>query len=182
MKNPFRIPNHPLIMAWDDWDQWEADAKKQYPVRFFLTKTLPIGWARFKRRFFVDPYYEVRAFFRPFNVVKVRSLPRTYCERDLLLLHAAFQILWDFVDREQPSDFTLSEQELLEAYTHRYDGEETVMQDRIDSAMKLRELYAWWQKAKNYDDLDQWDDPTYSYDACNEKLHQLIDIRGSLWT
>ena len=49
-----------------------------------------------------NAYYEVRAFFFPYNIVKIKNLPRTWCDRDEVMLHAMFQILVDFVELEQP--------------------------------------------------------------------------------
>src|SRR4051812_47476278 len=45
-------------------------------------------------------YYLKCRFWRKYNVVKVRSLPPTWVDRDRLLLHAAFQILCDVVEKE----------------------------------------------------------------------------------
>jgi hypothetical protein len=46
--------------------------------------------------------YAVRCFFRPYNVVKVKALDRGWCDRDVLMFHAMFQVLVDFVEKEHP--------------------------------------------------------------------------------
>jgi hypothetical protein len=46
--------------------------------------------------------YEIRCFFFPYNVVKVKKCPRTWTDRDSLMFHAVFQILVDFIELEQP--------------------------------------------------------------------------------
>lgn len=38
----------------------------------------------------------------PNNVVKIRALPRSWCDRDEVMYHAIFQILVDFVELEKP--------------------------------------------------------------------------------
>lgn len=46
--------------------------------------------------------YDIRCFFRPYNVVKCSKLARSWTDRDNLMMHAMFQILVDFVELEQP--------------------------------------------------------------------------------
>lgn len=46
--------------------------------------------------------YETRCFFKPYNVVKIQALPRTWTDRDAVMFHAIFQIVVDFVELEQP--------------------------------------------------------------------------------
>lgn len=47
-------------------------------------------------------WYQIRCFFRPYNVVVARDLPRTWVDRDYLMFHVMFQIIVDFVELEQP--------------------------------------------------------------------------------
>lgn len=47
-------------------------------------------------------WYNIKCFFSPYNVVKVKNLSRTWSDRDSLMFHAMFQILVDFVELEQP--------------------------------------------------------------------------------
>ena len=49
-----------------------------------------------------DWWYTAKCWIFPHNVVKCSHLPKTWCDRDNLMFHAAFQILVDFVELEQP--------------------------------------------------------------------------------
>jgi hypothetical protein len=51
-----------------------------------------------------DAYYTVRSWFLPYNVIKIETLPKTWQDRVETLLHANFQILVDFVEKEMYPD------------------------------------------------------------------------------
>ena len=75
-----------------------------------------------------DPWYWLRCrIWHRFNVIYIKTLSPTFHDRDRVLLHAAFQILTDFVDREHPFD--------------HFDV--TASDNRADWEEILR-LYAWW--------------------------------------
>jgi hypothetical protein len=85
------------IKAWVDWDK---QMKKKYPVRYFLTDTLPDLWETFGRKT-KDKIWWVR--YRTINrnhVIKIRSLEPGWMDRDERMLHANFQILVDYVEIE----------------------------------------------------------------------------------
>ena len=46
--------------------------------------------------------YNIKCWFKPYNVVKCHDLPATWVDRDNLMFHTMFQILVDFVELEQP--------------------------------------------------------------------------------
>lgn len=50
------------------------------------------------------PYWiKCRLWYR-YNVLKIKSLPPTWCDRDHLLCHAMFQVLSDFIEKEKPDE------------------------------------------------------------------------------
>lgn len=83
------------------------------------------------------------------------------------MLHAAFQCLVDFVEREgghfHDDVYTL----YLEC------GSEEEVQRRDAEWRTIRELYHWWLKRRS----DYHDHP-----EDNGMFHRLIDIRNNLWT
>lgn len=97
----------------------------------------------------------------PANLLIIDSLEHGWKDADSLLLHACFQILVDFVEKERAFDshvdwdndqkLTLAKQEILE-------------------------LYNWWKQHKEPDDFD------HTYLEESEMLKRLIDIRWALWT
>ena len=56
-----------------------------------------------------DILYRIKCYFNPYNVVELSHLPCTWCDRDMLMFHAMFQILVDFVELEHPftHDFSM---------------------------------------------------------------------------
>ncbi len=91
--------------------------------------------------------------------LKIKSLNKGYCDKDVLLLHANFQILKDFVEKECPE-------------THNGNWA------KKRHGKKCKELYDWWMKRKAK--FDSLQGETYEDDT--KKLIELIKIRAYLWT
>lgn len=150
-------------------------------------------------------YYDVRAFFFPYNVVKIAALPRTWCDRDYVMFHANFQILVDFIELEQPyiswtekkrgrvTDLVAMREFVNELYgpegragfyAEWFTDEEKAAQDirteecRVINS-QLLDLYEWYV-TKQYEAIEE--DPCAGYDELDEKLIQLIKLRKYLWT
>lgn len=87
--------------------------------------------------------------------LKIKSLPKKkWVDRDMLLLHACFQILSDFIEKEDGLNHCDYEE-------HKED---------VDTC---RELYNWWNNMKSTD-IDS--------DEADGMLLKLIQVRGFLWT
>jgi len=55
------------------------------------------------RRKIHDLWYWLKCkLFHPYNVVKIKSLPYTWTDRDHIMVHAMFTILDDFIKKEKP--------------------------------------------------------------------------------
>jgi len=97
------------------------------------------------------------------RILKINSLPsikeHSWIDRDYIMLHACFQILQDFVEKE-------------DAITY-YDTYDDKTYENFVS--ELKELYGWWLWRKDNDSFD--DD-----EKDNEMLNRLMKIRLSLWT
>jgi hypothetical protein len=89
------------------------------------------------------------------RILKIESLPnsKTWLDRDLIMLHACFQILKDCVEKEN-IDLECSEEGHKDFYN------------------EVRFLYQWWKERVAHDD-DSQDD---------EMLFRLMKIRNGLWT
>lgn len=74
------------------------------------------------------------------KILKISTLEKGWANRDDLLLHASFQILVDFVERERPFEIIDWKQD----QRHR------------DAAKEIRYLYRWWVKLRlqRHDPLD----------------------------
>lgn len=90
--------------------------------------------------------------------LKINSLPnsKTWIDRDVLMLHACFQILEDCVKKEN-----------VDTHCHYETHKEFVDEVRF--------LYFWWIERKNNIDFDNDEED-------NEMLNRLIKIRQCLWT
>jgi hypothetical protein len=117
--------------------------------------------------------YVVKCFFRPFNVVKMEALSREWCDRDVLMFHAMFQILVDFVEKEHPfGDSTVLAD--MQAWNERnyntpegraefhWEGMTAAEQQKMDADLQktyqinreILYLYQWY-KDERYE-LDVW--------------------------
>lgn len=92
------------------------------------------------------------------RTLKIKTLypvKEGWCDRDVLLFHACFQILVDWVEQEEG----------LTNWSHEK------YKEQINT---LTDLYNWWKDLdKDYDLLE---------DYSQEKLEQLIKLRRYLWT
>lgn len=92
------------------------------------------------------------------RILKIDSLPnaKQWIDRDVIILHACFQLLQDCVKKENVD-------------THcNY----KVHKDFVN---EVRFLYEWWLKRKNDESFDNDDED-------NEMLKRLMKIRQILWT
>lgn len=138
--------------------------------------------------------------------LKIETPDKGWCDRDQVLLHAAFQILVDFIEKEDPERIDWNSNEL-----HRRGWRE------------IKSLYRWWKETRPNrkspldnerlpspplklkkvpdSDLSEWlkpDKKKYAkyYEALDRhnkleqkwhiedqrNLHRLIEIRSFLWT
>lgn len=172
----FRVPRKPFSLPWSgmfgdsNWDKWHRFAKRRYPIRYFLSETLPHFW-EFTILWNLRAWkYGIRNWFFPYNVLKIKTLPRSWVDNDIRLLHACFFMLTEWAEKEQPYEFNSTREEYIESYT--FQGE--TQWDRVKDRDTLHELYAWW---KEYEKLEESD-----FDLEQKKLHTLIRLRGHLWT
>lgn len=89
-------------------------------------------------------------------------------DKDLLMLHACFQLLTDCVEKEN----------LFESRDWTYDS------DNMNAKTEIEELYNWWKyrskKEMNREIDPIWTDNQYEFD--NGMLIRLIKVRQYLWT
>jgi hypothetical protein len=97
------------------------------------------------------------------GTLKIKTLSGDWCDKDIVMLHACFQLLTDCIEDEQ----------LLTGNTDWSHDKE-----HLDAKKEIEELYRWWNKRKNIDnDLDE-----EQYGKDNEMLIRLIKVRRFLWT
>jgi hypothetical protein len=104
----------------------------------------------------------------PANLLKIKSLSYGWCDKDIVMLHACFQLLVDCVEKEN----------LLDGHIDWEYNDEFKL-----ARAELQALYDWWQKRTEWaadDDFDELDPPVYEEDT--RQLIKLIEWRHMLWT
>lgn len=161
----FEIPNIPKNgLTHEGWKEWNTTAKKNYPVRWFLShlpETCKYNWLTRKIGY---AFYWVRAHtYHRYHILDMRSPVNEYdwgwCDRDFLILAAPMNILKEFVEKEWKGVFTLFMREFdpdygmdEEEFT-RYFTEDCRVQNEI------HDIYVWWTggraaEHKIFDDMD----------------------------
>ncbi len=108
---------------------------------------------------------------QPSNILKIESLADGWCDKDFVLLHACFQLLTDFIQKEMLP---------MDKYLDWNENEETKK-----GRKEIEELDAWWREWKKSDrghKTTSSDEDRADYLKENEMLKRLIDVRMYLWT
>lgn len=129
-------------------------------------------WQMLKSSGFIPElwYYLKCRLWKKYNVVKVRSLPPTWVDRDQLLLHAAFEILRDVVENENWLDQT--------AYFIPITESDPYGCDNRNGWQAVAQLYDWWinrrpaRLAAEESALEHWYG-THVSDLSDERLPRL---------
>lgn len=92
------------------------------------------------------------------KILKINTLEKGWADSDHLLLHASFQILVDFVEKESPFEIV--------DWSHN--------EAHINAAKEIRSLYRWWTKLRParrdpLDDLKENEKPTWK--ECIEPIY-----------
>lgn len=211
LKNIFKIPNTPYALPLENflteeeeqnrstvytWEDWERDAKALYPIRYFLSKTLPF-WFKVQIIFPLDHYWWWLKYHTThrYHIVDLRQHDYKYgwLEFDQRILFACFNLLTKFMqnsDIYRPSDSDIKDCPNLKR-----------QQEVYDEAIKL---WRYWrdQYPNDQDDLEkEWKNMIKCQDKelrkelsrqfyskedelkCkeDEMLNRLIAIRRELW-
>ncbi len=109
--------------------------------------------------------------------LQIDTLEKGWQENDEVMLHACFQILTDFVEKEleyNRRDNKSEEKAKITFATMVEFNKSGYIKDANVSPVwnKIKKLYLWWKNRKHEED----------YDEDTEKLLSLIKIRKYLWT
>jgi len=162
-----------------------------------------LSWARCMKRKVADSFYYYKCyFFHPYNKIKIRTLPPTWMDRDIVLLHACFTIFCSVIEKEEllertgfdhSEEIADLEKEKWEDEEHRKETIEGLKErHKKDQGYEkeLKYLYKWWKvsrpkREKKLNDPSKWfnlglDEKAYEEDT--DHLVRLMKIRGGLWT
>lgn len=99
----------------------------------------------------------------PANLLYIESLDLAWADKDVVLLHACFQLLTDAIEKENLFTGDLD-----------WDFNESSQKAKLE----LQELYHWWKERRTL--TNELEKERYEKDT--EMLTRLIKIRGYLWT
>ena len=143
---------------------------------------------------------------RDMRYLKIETLDKGWCDRDQVLLHAAFQILVDFIEKEHPESIDWNSnglhrrgwREMKRLYRWwketRPNRKSPLDDDRLPSPpLKLKKVpdsdLSEWVKpdkkkyAKYYEALDRHNKLEQKWHKEDQRNHhRLIEIRSFLWT
>ena len=102
------------------------------------------------------------------STLNIQTLSGEYCDKDIVILHACFQLLTNFVEGE-------------EAFTSHVDWAHDNEHKKAKEEIML--LYNWWSTRKILDNLNNINDlEKEQYEEDNNRLIRLIKVRQFLWT
>ena len=101
-----------------------------------------------------------------FHVLHINSLKPGWWDTDTRLLHAAFTLLEEHVEKEKPFKVT----------------EWNSTDESREHANEIHDLYLWWKRRKNAPSPDTIEEEDKAYKTDSANLIRLINIRGTLWT
>ncbi len=105
----------------------------------------------------------------PANILKIETLNGGWTDKDVVMLHACFQLLTDCVEKEN----------LLTGHTDwNYD------EAHRQAKKEILELHHWW-KERVVEEQNENLDPIWTknqHQKDTEMLIRLIKVRGYLWT
>lgn len=99
---------------------------------------------------------------KPGNILKISSLTGDWVDKDIVMLHACFQLLTDYIEKEEkkiPTDWNQSP-------------------EHQSTKAEIDFLYEWWRtRPEGLNELDR-----KQFEIDSEMLIRLIKVRGYLWT
>lgn len=171
MKNPFKIPNTPRSLPSKlfpnypgeyTWEDWEKDAKASYPIRYFLSHSIPAWWSYHVTRPIGDAWYWLKSHtFRrrhlldlrqPWNQDYIDQYRYGYIDPDTQLLFAAFNILVSYVQERKQSKYhhNIDEEGIAASKKAMAKQHEATPQDleRISEEENILKLYIYWTEKR----------------------------------
>ena len=171
MKNPFDIPNKPSALAMRDfegpdskeycWEDWGKEAKEKYPIRYFLSETLPLWFYINISDKISHAFYWLRSnTYKKEHFLDLRQ-PKTglddyrwgYIESRSRILYACFNSLILHIEELESCSVRYS---LLESIQdHRKElwnsknPDETGLIDQLHSYEEMLDLYEYWTDRRN---------------------------------
>lgn len=104
---------------------------------------------------------------QPSNELYIPTLSAGWCDKDHVILHACFQLLTDFVEKELTVSPWVNWQQ---------DEEHAQAREEIEL------LYVWWKDWLKKLETPRFQHGQADYEKENEMMKRLIEVRKYLWT
>ena len=189
-RTPFALPGSIFGYGREEegltWDKWEKKIKKICPIQLWFRQDFVWFWdGQFHR--ISRKWYELKCWFKPYNVLKLKHLPNTWIDEKELLIHANFAVLERFMGGK-PGEII------------NWDSDD----EHKHAWKEINEIWDWWQKRDERIELEQqitnnwyenrnnkeFEDKLLMLSLDTEKMHEkqteemlirLIKVRSFLW-
>lgn len=216
MKNPFAVPDKPSALPIKGftkdpkeycWEDWKVDAKRKYPIRFFLSEELPVKFHRKVTRPIQEAIYFLKTNLVPskrYHKLDLRhpqDLPEYkygWLDSNLKMFHALMRILVDFIEKEHGG--LGKYYEWVKFQNDRCDGSNPTHSDLLEIGAiyewfkfkRKKDLAAfdaamsdWYANRKNgnrvgFEELNKLEQTNKDKDT--KMLCRLIELRDYMWT
>lgn len=98
----------PMYATSDEWDKFDQCFKENAPVRYFLNETVGDWFNKWVSWPIINPirekWYALKCRILPwrqYNHIRIKTMGSTWHDKDYVMLHAMFQLLTDFVEKEK---------------------------------------------------------------------------------
>jgi hypothetical protein len=184
------------------WEDWREEVKRDYPIRYFLNRTLPYFFNSC-----IYPFTFVYNFLKynlcpkhRYHILDLRQ-PKAQCDtyrwgysdpRERML-YACFNLLKELVERElSPIETTISNCEKRVGECKDED-EKNILFDQLLYFKEINSLYEWWKDVRKveyeekeimYDlDKNKWMEASQRFEEKEQEMFmRLAKIREYLWT
>ena len=178
--NWIRGEDKPYALEWGEWGKWEIEQKKNRPIRYWLSDTFLKRLQDFIY-FPIDLYRTIQVYVRNRYIDKLQYLdtglkPGEYYDLDHRIIHALFNELVDFVEKDL-SHLSRSDREKTYEFKHgrcveaaydyfkwannlKHGGRLT---EQAKASRKIQKLYEWWKNDRP-NRVDPFSSSVSSYD------------------
>jgi hypothetical protein len=104
---------------------------------------------------------------KPSSILHINTMNDEWCDKDIVMLHACFQLLTDCIEKES----------LLDGHV---DWE--VDNYSKGAKIEIQFLYEWWMERRSKADHGVKDLTNVGYESDDSMLIRLIEVRRYLWT
>ena len=199
IKAYFELPPFTMEgLSFDDYFEWEAMVKKEYPVRYFVVETIPSALKTFRNKVWYDPMaWIIARTISKSHVLKIKSLKPGYPDETTIMLHANFQILANFVEKRlsqtnfswwrdrKPSYLPEMVWDKVRWYARCPEAGKDHLRELTSDVMystayaDMKDLYWWWTEMYPRR-LDEWaDEKIWGEDATNSSAFMSVKVPGT---